>query len=195
MSEALALPAEHLSLYELTIKPGTAFERAVQRGLLAPPNDEAAADFYEITQDICDSAGAPAYEISNHARSESARSRHNLIYWRGGEWLGLGPGAHGRINFDDARWASEAAATPSDYIAAIGAGNTGWAKAERLSDADCAREALIMGLRAEGAPRSVVRMENAAALESAGLISIDEDIRLTRAGRLLADRIAAELAL
>jgi oxygen-independent coproporphyrinogen-3 oxidase len=195
LREALALPAEHFSLYELTIKPGTAFERAVQRGSLAPPDDEAAADFYEITQDICEEAGAPAYEISNHARVEGARSRHNLIYWRGGEWLGLGPGAHGRVSFDGARWATEGAATPADYIAASAAHGTGWAKMERLSESDCAREALIMGLRAEGAPRSVVRMENAPALESAGLISIGEQVRLTRAGRLLADRIAAELAL
>ena len=89
----LALPAEHFSLYELTIKPGTAFERAVRRGALSPPGDETAAAFYEITQDICDAAGVPAYEISNHARTLDARSRHNLNYWRGGEWLGVGLGA------------------------------------------------------------------------------------------------------
>jgi oxygen-independent coproporphyrinogen-3 oxidase len=195
LHEALALPAEHFSLYELTIKPGTAFERAVQRGSLAPPDDEAAATFYEVTQDICEAEGAPAYEISNHARSEAAQSRHNLIYWRGGEWLGLGPGAHGRVNLDGARWASEAAATPAAYADAVNAGKIGWVKAERLTVEDCAHEALIMGLRAEGAPRSVVRMEKTSALESAGLISVGEAVRLTRAGRLLADRIAAELAL
>ncbi|MES1204167.1 MAG: radical SAM family heme chaperone HemW, partial [Pseudomonadota bacterium] len=196
LEEALALPAEHFSLYELTIKPGTAFERAVRRGALSPPGDETAAAFYEITQDICDAAGVPAYEISNHARTLDARSRHNLNYWRGGEWLGVGPGAHGRINFDDARWASEAAAMPAAYIAAVSANGTGWAQAEGLSEADCAHETLIMGLRAEGAPRSTVRAEKATALESEGLIAIGEDrIWLTRAGRVLADRIAAELAL
>ncbi|MES1203773.1 MAG: radical SAM family heme chaperone HemW [Pseudomonadota bacterium] len=196
LEAALALPAEHFSLYELTIKPGTAFERAVHRGVLTPPGDEAAALLYEITQDICDAAGAPAYEISNHARTLDARSRHNLIYWRGGEWLGVGPGAHGRINFDGARWASEAAATPAAYIAAVSANAKGWSKAEKLSEADCAHETLIMGLRAEGAPRAMVHAEKAPALEREGLIAIGEDrVSLTRAGRLLADRIAAELAL
>lgn len=196
LEEALALPAEHFSLYELTIKPGTAFERAVRRGALSPPGDETAASFYEITQDICDAAGAPAYEISNHARTPAARARHNLIYWRGGEWLGLGPGAHGRVHIDGARWATEAAATPAGYTDTVAAHGIGWAKAERLSEADCAHETLIMGLRAEGAPRATVRTEKATALESEGLIGIGEDrVSLTRAGRLLADRIAAELAL
>src|SRR5262249_33069837 len=77
LREALALPAEHFSLYELNIKPGTAFDRAVMRGALNPPNEELAARFYEVTQEICDGAGVPAYEISNHARSPAAQARHN----------------------------------------------------------------------------------------------------------------------
>ncbi|MEJ0058265.1 MAG: hypothetical protein WDM79_01135 [Terricaulis sp.] len=88
---ALALPVEHVSLYQLTIEPSTAFARAVARGSLTPPDAEAAADLYEATQEVCDGAGFPAYEISNHARSPEARARHNLVYWRSGDWLGIGP--------------------------------------------------------------------------------------------------------
>ncbi len=196
LAEALTLPAEHFSLYELTIKPGTAFERAVQRGALRPPDDDRAAEFYEATQDVCDAAGAPAYEISSHARTPEARARHNLIYWRGGEWIGLGPGAHGRLTIGGARWATEAASSPAVYIVCVAENGVGWAKAETLSPADVSREALIMGLRADGAPRDLVRAEKTPALVEAGLIALSPDlVSLTRAGRLLADRIAAELAL
>lgn len=195
LRQALALPAEHFSLYELTIKPDTAFERAVQRGALTPPDDDAAADFYEVTQDECDAAGAPAYEISNHARTPEARARHNLIYWRGGEWLGLGPGAHGRVDMQGQRFETKAMSAPRGYIETIQKHGVGWRRADPMGRRERDREALIMGLRAEGAPKSVVRMENAPTLERHGLISIEEDrICLTRAGRLLADRIALELA-
>ncbi len=109
LREALALPVEHFSLYELTIKPGTAFERAATRGTIIAPNDDLAADFYEATQELCDAAGFPAYEISNHAHGPAARSRHNQIYWRGAEWVGVGPGAHGRALVENTRLATKAA--------------------------------------------------------------------------------------
>ena len=197
LGEALRLPAEHFSLYELNIKPGTAFERAVWRGALKPPNDDLAADFYETTQDICEAAGLPAYEISNHARTPAAQSRHNLIYWRGGEWLGLGPGAHGRVEIGGERLATKAADRPEAYIASVGASGVGWEAADALAREEIARERIIMGLRAaEGIARETPGIDAAkvAALAEAGLIVVADRIALTRAGRLLADRIAVELA-
>lgn len=195
LEEALALPVEHFSLYELTIKPGTAFERAVARGALKPADDEAAAQFYELTQEICDRAGAPAYEISNHARTPSARARHNLIYWRGGEWLGLGPGAHGRIALDGRRHATKAVDTPAAYIARVAETGFGWESNVALSEAEHAQERVIMGLRTdEGIARTGLNADAIETLTQAGLISTHaERIALTRAGRLLADRIAAEV--
>ena len=113
LRRALALPVEHVSLYQLTIEPETAFARRVARGQLTPPDNDAAAALYEATQEVCDAAGFPAYEISNHARGAAARSRHNLIYWRSDDWIGVGPGAHGRITHDGARIALEAQRRPS----------------------------------------------------------------------------------
>jgi oxygen-independent coproporphyrinogen-3 oxidase len=193
--EALHLPVEHFSLYELTIKPGTAFERAVARGALTPPDDEAAAQFFELTQDVCDRYGAPAYEISNHARGAESRARHNLIYWRSGEWLGLGPGAHGRIEHSGARYATKAADTPAAYIARVAETGFGWESNVALSEAERAQERVIMGLRSdEGIAGAGLNTEAIATLTNAGLLAAHgERIALTRAGRLLADRVAAEV--
>jgi oxygen-independent coproporphyrinogen-3 oxidase len=96
LTEALKLAAGHLSLYQLTIEPGTAFHRLHAAGKLHVPQDDDAASLYELTQEICETAGLPAYEISNHARP-GEEARHNLLYWRYGEYAGIGPGAHGRI--------------------------------------------------------------------------------------------------
>jgi oxygen-independent coproporphyrinogen-3 oxidase len=193
--EALRLPIEHFSLYELTIKSGTAFERAVSRGALTPPDDETAARFYELTQNICDRYGAPAYEISNHARTAEARARHNLIYWRSGEWLGLGPGAHGRIEHGGVRHATKAVDTPAGYIARIAETGFGWEISAALSEQECAQERVIMGLRTdEGVPRAGLNASAIETLAQAGLVTTQgERIALTRAGRLLADRVAAEV--
>lgn len=195
LREILALPAEHFSLYELTIKSGTAFERAVLRGALTPPGDEQAAQFYERTQDICDAAGVPAYEISNHARTPAAQARHNLIYWRNGEWLGLGPGAHGRLERGGERWATKAVDAPAAYIARVAEQGRGWANGELLSAEAREEERVIMGLRAEaGVARERLNETAIADLIEADLITASaERVALTRSGRLLADRIAAEL--
>ena len=97
LERAIAHADEHLSLYQLTIEPGTRFETLVRQGQFTPLDDDAAADLFTLTQDLTTSAGLPAYEISNHARP-GAESRHNLIYWRYGEYAGIGPGAHGRAD-------------------------------------------------------------------------------------------------
>ncbi len=204
LKSALALPVEHVSLYQLTVEPQTAFARRVTRGELVPPNVEAAAALYEATQEACDAAGFPAYEISNHARGDAARSQHNLIYWRSGDWIGVGPGAHGRMTQNGARYGLEAQRRPQDYIDAVAEHGAGWIEETQLSAEETADEMLLMGLRlAEGLELAGVeglrgRPLNRAALAwliEQGLVAHERGrVRLTRAGRVLANRIAAELA-
>ncbi len=203
LAEALTLPVEHASLYQLTVEPGTAFERRLRRGDLAPPDDEAAAALYEVTQEVCAAAGLPAYEISNHARGASARARHNLIYWQSGDWAGVGPGAHGRMTGAGVRWALEAQRRPADYIDAVRENGVGWIHQAPLSGEEIADEALLMGLRIEdGVERARIealrqRPLNQRALTwlcEQGLVEdADGRLRLSARGRLLANRITAEL--
>jgi|CXWL01.1.fsa_nt_gi oxygen-independent coproporphyrinogen-3 oxidase len=204
LGAALTLPAEHVSLYQLTIEPDTAFARRAARGLLAPPDADACAELYEVTQEVCEAAGLPAYEISNHARSHSARARHNLLYWRGHEWLGVGPGAHGRVANGSLRIATEAHHRPQDYIDAVNEHGIGWLSEATLGGEEIADELLIMGLRTDegvdlarfedlrGRP---VNPEAVAWLVAQELLSCDGPrALLTARGRLLANKIAAELA-
>jgi len=205
LGAALTLPVEHFSLYQLTIETGTAFERAVRRGRIAPPPAEAAADLYALTQALCDAAGAPAYEVSNHARGPAAQSRHNRLYWEGADWLGLGPGAHGRIPLEGVRTATVAARTPAAYVAAVAAHGVGWAETEPLDPVDEAEERLMMGLRLldgvalaplearRGRPFARAALDD---LIGGGLVVFDGvTLRVTAEGRLLTDRIARELCL
>ncbi|MEZ5959654.1 MAG: radical SAM family heme chaperone HemW [Hyphomonadaceae bacterium] len=204
LTRALAFPIEHASLYQLTIEPGTAFARRVDRHQLAPPTDDLAADLYEVTQEVCDAAGYPAYEISNHARSRAARSRHNALYWTSADWIGVGPGAHGRVTHEGARIALEAQRRPADYIDAVNERGVGWITESRLTSLESADEILLMGLRIEegvdlarvealrGAP---LNREALGWLIEQGLVVQENDrIRLTRSGRLLSNKIVAELA-
>jgi len=204
LKAALALPIEHLSLYQLTIEPGTAFARRVDRGQLVTPSDDLSAELYELTQDICDAAGFPAYEISNHARTIAARSRHNLVYWQSEDWIGVGPGAHGRLGHGGARIAFEAQRRPSDYLDAVKERGVGWVSEAELTPQETADEVLLMGLRIEEGVE-LARVEalrgapiNRRALEwliEQGLVSQENGrIRLTRSGRLLSNRIVAEFA-
>ena len=204
LTGALALPVEHVSLYQLTIEPETAFARRVSRGQLTPPDADAAAGLYETTQVICEAAGFIGYEISNHARGDAARSKHNAIYWRSGDWIGVGPGAHGRVTYQEARYALEAQRRPADYIDAIAEHGLGWIGETTLSPEESADEMLMMGLRiAEGVDLARVeavrgRAVNRNALQwliDQNLVAHDGGrVRLARAGRLLANKIAAELA-
>jgi putative oxygen-independent coproporphyrinogen III oxidase len=202
LAPALALGADHLSLYELTIEPGAAFARAVKRGDWTPADDDAGADLYELTQEMTEAAGYPAYEVSNHARSADHQSQHNRIYWASGDWVGVGPGAHGRLTQGE-RWAIEAADKPQAYVHLVKTNGVGWLAAERLDALAQARERVAMGLRViEGLAVSDVD-ELGFALDGGklaefgelGLLSQANDrVALTMKGRLAADRIAAEIS-
>jgi oxygen-independent coproporphyrinogen-3 oxidase len=201
LDAAVALGAGHLSPYQLTIEPGTAFERAVRRGRLSPPADPEAADLWEVTQDRLSAAGFEAYEVSNHARTPADRSRHNLVYWRGGDWLGVGPGAHGRLTLDGVRTGQACAARPADYIAAVGRGE-GAGEVEVLSPRDSAVERVLSGLRlAEGVGFDELGdldlSPDAAGvrdLAAAGLLAEDaRRLRVTEDGRRLLDAVLERL--
>lgn len=146
LSEALALAVDHLSLYQLTIEPGTVFSQRLARGgLKGLPSDDMAADMYELTQDVCEAAGYPAYEVSNHAKN-GAESRHNQVYWRYGDYVGIGPGAHGRITIDNTRFETETWSNPEKYLSHIDLGKILKFK-DKISTRDQAKEQLLMGLR------------------------------------------------
>ena len=197
------LGAEHVSPYQLTIEAGTAFDRAVRRGRLVPPGEDLAADLYEATQGVLEAAGFDAYEVSNHARGPSARSRHNLVYWRGLDYVGAGPGAHGRLTQAGVRHATVAAARPADYIARVRETGLGFESDEALSGIEAAEERLLMGLRIdEGVEFDEVAAlglsaddSRVAELRDLGLIAPDPlRLRATRPGRLVLNRLTAELA-
>ena len=147
LTEALAMAVDHLSVYQLTIEPGTAFgARHAKGGLKGLPDDDLSADMYHDTQEICAAAGMPTYEISNHARP-GAESRHNLIYWRQGDWAAIGPGAHGRLSLPSGRWATEAHRAPGEWLVAVEARGNGDSLREVLTLSDRAIEYLLMSMR------------------------------------------------
>jgi putative oxygen-independent coproporphyrinogen III oxidase len=152
LTTALALGFEHVSPYQLTIEPTTAFGRAFARGTLTPPDEDRAASLYETTQDVLSAAGFDAYEVSNHARGPAALSSHNLHVWRGGDYLGLGPGAHGRLTLDGVRTATVARRRIADYVAGVGQDEP-WSERDAQTPADAAEERVLLALRTtEGAP-------------------------------------------
>ena len=146
LTEALDLGFEHVSPYQLTIEPTTAFGRAVARGAWTPPDEDLSAALYETTQTVLEAAGFDAYEVSNHARGEAARSAHNLHVWRGGDYLGVGPGAHGRLTLDGTRTATVAHKGIGAYVAGVAAGAP-WSEREAQSARDAAEEKVLLGLR------------------------------------------------
>ncbi|MFC3527508.1 radical SAM family heme chaperone HemW [Paracoccus mangrovi] len=147
LTEALAMAVDHLSAYQLTIEPGTAFgARHAKGGLRGLPDDDLSADMYLDTQEICAAAGMPTYEISNHARP-GAESRHNLVYWRQGDWAAVGPGAHGRLSLSSGRWATEAHLAPGAWLTAVETRGTGDSLREALTLSDRAMEYLLMSMR------------------------------------------------
>ena len=142
LARALAFGTEHLSLYQLTIEPGTRFATEAAAGRLTIPDGDAAADLFEATRAMTAAAGIPAYEISNHARA-GAESRHNLAYWRYRDYAGIGPGAHGRRG----HLATFRRRKPENWLAAVARNGHGIEREDPLSPADRASEALLMGLR------------------------------------------------
>ncbi|MGB1034894.1 MAG: radical SAM family heme chaperone HemW, partial [Primorskyibacter sp.] len=146
LRQALSMGPDHLSLYQLTIEAGTAFGDRYDAGRLRGlPTEDLAADMYEATQALCATAGLPAYEVSNHARAD-AQSRHNLIYWRYGDYLGIGPGAHGRVTLDGQKYATETALAPGRWLQDVSQGG-GEAQRTAITPKDQAGEYLMMGLR------------------------------------------------
>lgn len=203
LTAALALSAPHLSLYELTIAPATAFGKAAARGTLEPLPDDTQATLYELTDALTRNAGMPAYEVSNHASGPAHQARHNLTYWQSGDWLGLGPGAHGRLTVNGRRRATEAIAKPDAYIHAMNAAQSSASTKETLSPEDALHEFVTMGLR-PASGLDPARMETLmgkqpdpdtlARLETGKWLTVEPGrLALTAKGRLLADRIALEL--
>ena len=203
LARALDLAVDHLSLYQLTIEPGTPFEALHARGRLPVPGEGPAAEMYEITQGMTAAAGMPSYEISNHARP-GAESRHNLVYWRGGDWAGAGPGAHGRITREDGiRLATETLSDPALWRAAVAERGTALTASETLGHEDRAAEYLIMALRlAEGADTArferiagrALPGDRLARLTGEGLLwRAGDRVGATGRGRLLLDAILADL--
>ena len=142
LSRALSFGTGHLSLYQLTIEPGTKFETLVRQGQFAPLDDEAAADLFALTADLTSAAGLPAYEVSNHARL-GEESRHNLTYWRYQDYAGIGPGAHGRRG----GMATVRHKKPENWLSGIDRNGHGMAEERALGSSEQAAEALLMGLR------------------------------------------------
>lgn len=204
LRNTIALGAEHISPYQLTIESGTAFDRAIRRGLFAPPGEDLAADLYDTTQRVLEAEGFEAYEVSNHARGPAARSRHNLVYWQGQDYVGAGPGAHGRLTLNGIRTATVAADRPGNYIAQVAANGIGFSTRETLSAQDVAEERVISGMRVlQGVPFSDVAILGLSAehpkvrnLVKLGLLIDDADrLRATTDGRRVLDRLTTELAI
>ena len=146
LTRALGLAVDHFSLYQLTIEQGTAFGDRYNAGKLRNlPDDDLSADLYAMTQDLCGEHGMPAYEVSNHAR-DGAQSRHNLIYWRYGDYAGIGPGAHGRLTLRGKRFSTETWSNPDRWLKSVAEG-TAEKPRHQLSVTDQAEEFLLMGLR------------------------------------------------
>lgn len=143
----------HLSAYQLTYELGTAFGRAADRGRMTPHDEDTSAGFWDATAETLTAAGFTAYEVSNWARSPADRSRHNLGYWQGRDYLGVGPGAHGRLTLDGVRHATAGARRPADFIRRVTETGTGVDATEILTPREAAEERLILGLRiADGVP-------------------------------------------
>jgi oxygen-independent coproporphyrinogen-3 oxidase len=202
LNEAIAFGTEHLSLYQLTIEPATPFAALARSGALKIPDDDRAVALYEATQEISEAAGLPAYEISNHARA-GAQSRHNLIYWRYGDYAGVGPGAHGRLVLNGQRMATACERLPERWREMVVRDGFGFTQTP-ISDEEAAREHLLMNLRlAEGLDVSAYKARWNIALDDARITSLVEDrllerdgaiVRATLYGRLVLNSVIAALA-
>ncbi len=204
LTSAIARAAEHLSLYQLTIEPDTMFQKLFDAGKLTMPDEETSRALWDVTQDVTQAAGLPAYEISNHARP-GAESRHNLVYWRYGEYAGVGPGAHGRLITNEGRLAQATEKHPEKWLDLVERETHGIIETEVLSEEAQGDEFLLMGLRLkEGIdPQRFVALsgrtldaKRVANLVSDGMIeeTADGRIRVTPAGFPVLDAIVADLA-
>src|SRR6266852_2369024 len=201
---AIAEAAEHLSLYQLTIEPETPFFGLHAAGKLKTPDEATARALYDVTQDVCARHGLPAYEISNHARP-GAECRHNLVYWRGEEYAGIGPGAHGRLDIDGVRHAVATEKRPEAWLMRVEAAGHGVITDDRLNSEERADEFLLMGLRlAEGIdPQRYTALSGRAldprriaVLREEGAIVVDTNgrLRVTKSGFPVLDAVVDDLA-
>ena len=204
LERALREAGDHLSLYQLTIEQETPFATLHAAGKLQIPDDDTARTLYDTTQEVCAAHGLPAYEVSNHARP-GGECRHNLVYWRGHEYAGIGPGAHGRLEIDGERHATATEQRPESWLMRVEAAGHGLVTDDVLTRGERADEFLLMGLRlAEGIdPRRFAAIagrgvdpERLAALRQHGLIDIDAAgrLRVTPEGFPVLDAVVADLA-
>jgi len=205
LDEGLLLAEDHLSLYQLTIEPGTAFATLYKRGELVVPAEDNAAALFETTQDRLAAHGLPAYEISNHARP-GAECRHNLAYWRYQDYIGVGPGAHGRLTQGGVKHATRQRRLPERWLAAVESTGTGTEENAPIDRGSALEEMLMMGLRlTEGVPRAQIERaagqdaealfgRNLAPLVEGGFLTLDRDrLAATAAGRLRLNAVLAAL--
>ncbi|MEM7464863.1 MAG: radical SAM family heme chaperone HemW, partial [Pseudomonadota bacterium] len=204
LNAALALGADHLSLYQLTIEQDTPFYDLQARGKLSVPDNDLAAELYELTMSLTSNAGLPAYEISNHA-VPGAECQHNLVYWRYRDYAGIGPGAHGRLTLDECKWATSTYKNPEKWWQSVMVDGHGMDEFLQLQTEETADEYLLMGLRlaegidlepyeiATGHPITAQRLDF---LEEKGFIArLDNGrVRATPSGFLVLDAIVADLA-
>jgi oxygen-independent coproporphyrinogen-3 oxidase len=204
LQRALTHAGEHLSLYQLTIEPDTPFAALHASGKLVTPDEDTARALYDVTQELCTAAGLPAYEVSNHARP-GAECRHNLIYWRGGEYAGIGPGAHGRLDIDGQRHATATERRPEAWLVQVESVGHGLVTDDILLREERADEYLLMGLRlAEGIDPDryaaiagrPLEQEQIDRLVALGFLQTDPRgrLRVTPAGFPVLDAVVADLA-
>jgi oxygen-independent coproporphyrinogen-3 oxidase len=203
LREALSFGTEHLSLYQLTIEPATPFATLARTGALRIPDDDTAAALYETTQELTEAAGVPAYEISNHARS-GAECRHNLLYWRYGSYAGVGPGAHGRLQLAERRFATSSERLPERWQERVMATGHGYVEQTEIPREDAAREHLLMNLRLrEGLDLAAYESRWGVALDRSRIDALARDgfvslvkgqLAATPKGRMVLNSVIAELA-
>jgi oxygen-independent coproporphyrinogen-3 oxidase len=204
LKEAISYAVDHLSLYQLTIEEGTPFHALHKAGKLVVPDGERSAELYEATQAITAAHGLPAYEVSNHARP-GAESRHNLTYWRYGDYAGIGPGAHGRLRLNGTKIATVTERMPERWLELVEAKGAGHVDLEELASDEQADEFLLMGLRlAEGidlarweelSGHSIDAAREAFLMEQGFIERLGNSrIRCTPAGMLILDAVVADLA-
>jgi oxygen-independent coproporphyrinogen-3 oxidase len=203
LNTAIELAVNHLSLYQLTIEPNTRFGELQSKGRLRDlPSDQTAVDMYQATQDICGAAGLSAYEVSNHARSGS-ESRHNLIYWRYGDYAGIGPGAHGRLSIDEKRFATESPLMPEQWLATVEKSGSAMEMVEDILPEDQFAEYLMMSLRlSEGSEldrlqkfdKNLLDMSKLQSLAHDGFLTVtNSHVIATEKGRIILNTLLAEI--
>jgi oxygen-independent coproporphyrinogen-3 oxidase len=204
LKDAISLAADHLSLYQLTIEEGTPFYNLYHAGKLQMPDPELGAQFYELTQKVTEAAGLPAYEVSNHARP-GAECRHNLVYWRYGDYVGVGPGAHGRLSVGASRMASAIEPHPETWLESAERNGHGMIEFSGLNEEEQGDEFLLMGLRlAEGIDLKRYEAFSHRSIDPGRLNDLihhgmveelgDNRIRATRDGFFVLDAVVADLA-